>query len=398
MIEHVGNNCVGCGACASICEKHCIEMVVSQEGFLFPCIDYEKCVQCGLCEKICPALNNDSLHNIADAKILGIRSKEEYREDILKSASAGVFFFLAKTIIEQGGFVFGAVFDETWTVKHICGRTIEDVKRMQNSKYVQSDTTEVFAEIKRILREDSNASVLFCGTPCQCLAVKSFLGIEYENLYLVDIVCHGVPSPLAFKKYLKYLERIRKEPIVNYEFRYKYKGWNYHGYMSSYVKYNSHYWPTVTDPYMRSFLKMHNYRESCYTCQYNTSKKCADISLADFSGVRDVAPEFFTKAGCSEVYIHSDKGEKLMGLIKQYIEIIPLNSDDLKNYSLILKRERVRPTIRDNIYDGIVEMDDKAYVETKLMKSVSMKGLVRFYTPYNLRKIVSRIINLARIN
>ena len=241
MIDNIGKDCVGCGACASVCKKQCIEMSTDEEGFLYPQVHYEKCVQCGLCESVCPALNTqDYLRNIKDAEIFGVRSKQEYRNYIIKSASAGVFYFLAKSIIDQGGYVFGAVFDETWAVKHICGRTIDDVEKMQNSKYVQSNTTGIFAEVECVLQKDAASPVLFCGTPCQCLGLKSFLRKEYENLYLVDLVCHGVPSPLAFKKYLHYLERTREEPINDYQFRCKYKGWNYHGYMSSYVKYNSH--------------------------------------------------------------------------------------------------------------------------------------------------------------
>ena len=141
---------------------------------------------------------------------------------------------------------------------------------------------------------------------------------------------------------------------------------------------------------MSSYLKKINYRESCYSCKYNTVKKCADISLADFSGVRDIAPNFFTKVGCSEVYIHSEKGRFLLQLIEQYIENIPLNPKDLEGFNSILKKERVRPVARNYIYNGINEMNDKTYVETKLMKGISKKSIIRFYTPYLLRKFLSK--------
>lgn len=393
MIETVGDKCVGCGACASSCKMKCIEITANDEGFLYPKVNKDKCINCGICDKVCPALYNEPLHNINDAEIYGIRPNKENQHLVNKSASAGVFYFMAKAIIKKGGYIFGAVFDESHEVKHICGKTLDDISRMQNSKYVQSDTTGIFAQIQDIFNANTKTWLLFCGTPCQCLGLQSFLGRKYDNLFLVDLLCHGVPSPLAFKKYLHYLEQTKNETVKDFQFRCKYKGWNYHGYMSSYVKLNNHYWPTVRDPYMSSFLKMRNYRESCYSCKYNTVKKCADISLADFSGVRDIAPNFFTKVGCSEVYIHSEKGRFLLQLIEQYIESIPLNPKDLEGFNSILKKERVRPVARNFIYKGINEMNDKTYVETKLMKGISKKSIIRFYTPYLLRKFLSKFLS-----
>ena len=390
MIENVGNNCIGCGSCESVCGLSCITLKPNEEGFLYPEIDRIKCTQCNICETVCPVLYNGSMHTISDARILGIRPKQEKELEVKQSASAGVFYFIAKKIIESGGLVYGAAFDDNHVVKHICGKTIAEITKMQNSKYVQSDTSGVYKEIGNILRNDKEKNILFCGTPCQCVGLRSYLKQDYNNLYLLDLVCHGVPSPLALKKYLNYLQEEKKEPLKDFQFRYKYKGWNYHGYMSSYVKFNNHYWPTVRDPYMNSFLKMTNYRESCYTCQYNTNIKVSDITLADFAGVKNIAPDFFCKSGCSEIFIHTSKGDKLFKLITDQIESINLTQEQLKGYHTILTQKRNRPAIRDSIYKGITDNDDKSFVNNNLKKTITAKSILRFYIPDPIRRILSK--------
>ena len=390
MIDKIGDKCIGCGACESACTFDSINLLPNNEGFLYPVVDKNKCINCNVCDSVCPVLFNGLTHDIANAEIIGIGSKKENEQEIIKSASAGVFFFIAKHIIESGGYVYGAVFDNNHKVKHICGKTIDDLKKMQTSKYVQSDTTEIYKNIQIALRKNVEKPILFCGTPCQCVGLKSFLHQDYKNLYLLDLVCHGVPSPLAFKKYLGYLQETKKEPCEDFQFRCKHKGWNYHGYMSSYVKYNKHYWPTVCDPYMSSFLKMTNYRESCYSCQYNTQIKVSDITLADFAGVRKIAPDFFRKSGCSEIFIHTDKGNELFKSIINNIDFIQLKKEQLDGYHSILSKERTRPVIRNSIYKDITTSDNKTFVEKNLKKTIRTKSIIRFYIPDSLRKIITK--------
>ena len=239
MINRVGNQCIGCGACETSCNLGCIDLIPNDEGFLYPIVDIEKCINCNKCESVCPVLSNKYKCSIFDAEIYGVKPKKNYENLVLKSASGGVFYFLAKYFVECGGYVFGAVFDDNYQVKHCCAQSLEEIELMQNSKYVQSDVRNVFQQIHSILSADCNAFVLFCGTPCQCSGLRTYLKKDYQNLLIVDIVCHGVPSPLAFKKYLGYLSKEKKEPLKDYQFRIKLKGWNYKGYMSSYVKYNN---------------------------------------------------------------------------------------------------------------------------------------------------------------
>ena len=386
MIETIGSRCVGCGACVSACAKNCIEFRPDEEGFLYPFVDKDKCINCDACDKVCPVLYKGDVHDIMDAKSIGIRPNTDNEKKVTKSASGGAFYLIAEKLIEQGGYVFGAVFDDDHRVRHICGRTIDDVKRMQNSKYVQSDISGIYEKIKDILKKDHDAKVLFCGTPCQCAGLKSFIGKEYDNLYILDLVCHGVPSPLAFEKYLKYLEKTKGEKVSDYQFRCKHKGWNYHGYMSSFVKFNNHYWPTVKDPYMSCFFKMNDYRESCYTCRYNNSLKVSDMTLSDFAGVRELAPDFFSKAGCSQIFIHTEKGFGLFDSIKENIDFVELGVGVHEGYHTILTKERKRPKARDIVYKNINKLSDKEFVESNMLRYVSKKSILRFYMPYSLRK------------
>ena len=159
--------------------------------------------------------------------------------------------------------------------------------------------------------------------------------------------------------------------------------------MSSYVKYNDHFWPVVKDPYMSSFLKQLDYRECCYSCEYNTSRKDADLTLADFAGIKKIAPDFFTPSGCSKVYIHNSKGEKFFKLIDSYIETIPLSFEEMKGTGKILTEKRVRKPVRDTIYKDITTISDAEYVKNRLGKAVTFKNILRFYIPEKLRKFLS---------
>ena len=313
-------------------------------------------------------------------------AKTEYTEDIKRSASGGVFYFLASYFIEKGGTVFGAVFDQNFNVKHTCAGSMDAVRPMQNSKYVQSDSRGVYKEVKSILDSDPEAYVLFSGTPCQCSGLKSYLRKDYKNLLTADMVCHGVPSPLAFEKYLRYLSVRNKEAVKDYQFRYKLKGWNYRNFMSSYVKFNNNFWPVVHDPYMSAFLSQSDYRECCYSCEYNTTKKAADVTMADFVGVRDIAPDFYSPVGCSELYIHNQKGFDYLENIQPFIECFELSLKQMKGYGKVLKEPRVRKPIRDRIYKDITTMSDKDFVEQRLRETISPKRIVRFYTPLSVRR------------
>ena len=190
-------DCCGCSACVQRCPKQCITLKEDNEGFLYPIVDKKTCIDCGLCEKVCPIL-----HQGEPQKPLKVYAAKNLNEEIRRqSSSGGIFTLLAEQVIQEGGVVFGARFDENWEVKHDYTETIEGLAVFRGSKYVQSRIEDNYKKAEEFLKQ--GRKVLFSGTPCQIAGLKRFLRKEYEELLTVDFVCHGVPSPGVWRKYLK---------------------------------------------------------------------------------------------------------------------------------------------------------------------------------------------------
>ena len=200
------SSCCGCEACVQCCPKQCLTMHEDCEGFLYPQVDESSCIDCGLCEKVCPVIHQNASQEPLSSYI-AINPNEEIR---LKSSSGGIFTLLAEKIIAEGGVVFGARFDENWDVVHAWTDTIEGLAPLCGSKYVQSRIGNTYNEAKDFLKQ--GRKVLFSGTPCQIAGLKKFLRKEYANLLTVDFICHGVPSPGVWRRYLSELrESLRAE-------------------------------------------------------------------------------------------------------------------------------------------------------------------------------------------
>ena len=206
-------DCCGCHACASVCARHSITMQEDNEGFLYPVVDASTCIDCGLCEKVCPVINQDE-----PRKPLKVYAAKNRNEEIRRqSSSGGIFTPLAESVIREGGVAFGAKFDKDWNVVHAWTDTIEGIADFRGSKYVQSIIGDTYREAREFLKQ--GRKVLFSGTPCQIAGLRKFLRKEYENLLTVDVVCHGVPSPLVWREYLK--ENTKGKEILRIDFREK---------------------------------------------------------------------------------------------------------------------------------------------------------------------------------
>ena len=300
-------NCVGCCGCESICPVDAITMKPNQEGFLYPKVDEETCILCGKCLKVCPT--QQLLTPVPrPEKGYAVQGDEAAQQD---SSSGGVFPLLAEAMLARGGYVAGAVYDKDFQVKHKVSNKREDIFEMRSSKYVQSNSRGVFAEVQRLLEQ--NQEVLFTGCVCQIAGLKAYLGKEYPKLYTADVVCHGVPSPEVYRSYLKEHER-KAGSIEEINFRKKQAlGWKSGVYIR--FKGGKMYIAKGYDPYMAVFLNDWSLRKSCYQCEFKQAKY-ADLTLGDFWGIGQLDTEIEKEKGVSVVTVNSVKGSTLLGDIR----------------------------------------------------------------------------------
>jgi len=352
MIDVVGKKCCGCTACKNVCMQECIIMKENEEGFLYPSIDYDKCIGCGLCETVCPVLNKKSdvktgyegLHRSFAVTALN----EEYLE---RSSSGGVFSVLAERTLAEGGLVFGASFsDDFMKVEHIAIDKVEDLGKLQGSKYLQSDLRDAFIQCKGFLEKGSK--VLFSGVPCQIAGLKRFLGKEYESLICVEMICHGTPSSAVWQKYLDSVGA-KHELIQNVFFRDKTMGWENFSVRidleSGKVLKESH----RINSYMGVFLRNYALRESCYVCLAKGDNTCADITLGDFWGVQNAYPEYYKENGVSVVITHTGKGLALLEECSKYLLIHETDLQKSLEENWVIYRSVSRPEERDTFFGDL---------------------------------------------
>ena len=307
------SECTGCYACHSVCRKNAIEMKSDERGFLVPIINYDLCIGCKLCQRVCP-LNSPELKTEEKTKAYAAYANENKLR--LSSSSGGLFSCFADCIISNNGAVYGAVFSEEWEVIH--GRTTDDFSKMRTSKYVQSRIGDIFCRVQKDL--ESNMSVLFTGTPCQVAGLNSYLkqkGIDTNNLFTVDIICHGVPSPMLWKKHLYNISNGKR--IKNINFRDKRFSWGGFSLTVSFDDLTEYSKVAGEDGYMRGFFANMTLRNSCYACKFKSIMRESDITIADYWGVEKYDPDIMNEKGTSAVIIHSDKGRRLFENIKEKI-------------------------------------------------------------------------------
>ncbi|MCR5718974.1 MAG: Coenzyme F420 hydrogenase/dehydrogenase, beta subunit C-terminal domain [Lachnospiraceae bacterium] len=423
------SKCTGCNACMQICPAKCIEMKRDAEGFWYPVADKDKCLKCNACVNACPVINCGKVHSgnlhlsneneTGDAKTIrknetesdekagcgnetesdekagcgnenesddkagcgngleqckvlayGCRNRDE---DVrYKSSSGGVFSAFAKEIIEDGGVVFACVLKgKKAVIEKTCD--ISGLEAMRGSKYVQCDTQNAYSEIKEILA--SNRKVLFVGTPCQTAGLYSFLGYrEYPNLFTMDFICHGVPSPKLFEDYVDSIESKNKSKVTSFKFRNKDKGWSQTGLqLGTYYELKNgktvRNYPAFKDRYMNAFLDDVALRPSCYDCRFKSiPKSYADYTVADFWGISKIIPELNDKKGTSLLLVHSKKGEEYLKEIAEALEALPVGFKESVKRNPPLLKSAVRYKRRDRFFEDY-EKYGYDYVEKKYMSA-----------------------------
>ena len=314
--------CTGCLACYNACSHKAIELRKDEEGFIYPEINAELCVDCGLCKSVCPIIvgTDDVTHEPLATYAAWNRDKHVVR----KSSSGGLFTTIAEWVLAKNGVIYGAAFDENLHVRHRRVDTITDLERLRGSKYVQSFIGESY----QLVREDLELGrwVLFSGTPCQIGGLKKILNDKIcEKLITIDIVCHGVPSPLIFEEYKNYLERKYQSKIVSYSFRDKKWSWNLFNMRATFENGAEYIGKWEEDIFFRGFLRELYQRPACHTCHFTSINRCGDFTCRHEAGEK----HDFDK-GVSMILVNSEKAKNVLEDIKQGLYCYSRTIDDAK--------------------------------------------------------------------
>lgn len=358
------DKCTGCMACVSSCVHHAIDIVVDDEGFDRPAINQDKCVDCGLCSKKCPINCPPILHK--PVKIYSGWSADASVR--LLSSSGGAFIEIARSVISANGVVFGCTLNEDLKAEHIYVESLKDLQeKLSGSKYVQSKIGNSYKQAKEFLLQ--GRLVLFSGTPCQIAGLKNYLGGGFQNLLTVDLVCHGVPSPMLFEDYKMYIQSKEGMVIDDIKFRLKKSSWIFFNMaISGHIeknkrvkKYIGHYYE---DPYIRGFLRDYFQRPCCYQCKFTSAERCSDFTIGDWWGYksRSSIDKGYAYKGVSLILVNTNKALSLISSLNMQIKERTLDDAKKTNVCLshpypmdILKRKCFWEDYRKVSFDKIVE-------------------------------------------
>lgn len=374
------HKCCGCSACVQICPKKCISFQQDMQGFKYPEVDDNICVKCGKCQKVCPVLNHSEPQSPINV-YAAINPDEDIRA---MSSSGGVFSALAELIINQGGVVFGASFNNKWEVIHSYAESISDTIKFRGSKYVQSNMGDNYTKVRDILLD--GRIVLFSGTPCQIMGLKKFLQKDYDNLVTVSVVCHGVPSPLVWQTYLDNLLLASPGQLTDISFRDKSTGWNNYNFRVNGVRDGAETESEfVCEPfrqnlYMQLFSTNLSLRPSCFQCPANDGKSRSDIVIADYWGVDVIHPEISDNKGTSLVLVYTNKG-------MNYWDSLVLTMQE-STYDTALK---YNPCIKDCVKETVLnKLFWNIFSRSRLANINPLLKVVRSYR--NVSYILNRIL------
>lgn len=328
---HDKRDCCGCSACVQRCPQGCISLQEDTEGFLYPQVNSTECINCDLCKKVCPLVNR--MNVITPKQVFAVKNKNE--EERLNSSSGGVFIALARDIINSGGVVFGVVYDEKWELKHTYTEILAGVMPMMGSKYLQSRVESSYQQAEKFLKQ--GRKVLFSGTPCQIAGLRAFLGKAYPYLLTVDLVCHGVPSPGVWRKYIKEIE-IDDKLISSISFRDKKAGWkNYSFVIYGKLDLGTNEKSVLLSEihrdnlFMKGFLANIYLRPSCYLCKCKNGVSNSDITIADYWGINQIMPDFDDDKGVGLVLLSTEKGYECFSALGMIVKESSYSDACLRN-------------------------------------------------------------------
>lgn len=307
MLAEEKKHCTGCSACLNICPVNAIHMEKNAQGFLYPVVDPDVCTECKRCERICPKLQAYQENTDAPA-CYAARAKDAVRQ---VSSSGGMFTVLARYILKKGGVVCGASMEQDFRVRHICIEREEDLSKLRQSKYVQSDTGLVYREISQYLKD--RRKVLFSGCPCQVAAARNYFG-EYDRILYVDLLCHGVPSVQMLQDYMR--ENFDLDQVSGLQFRSKQNGWRSDQLRVFYRDHTSQPIPWAESAYEEGFHRNISLRDGCEDCEFCGMRRQGDLTIGDFWKVEEYDPGLNDGKGTSVVLVNNERGRKILNRVK----------------------------------------------------------------------------------
>ena len=399
-IKHVDikekSDCCGCTACMNICPKGAITMQEDNEGFLYPKIDKNKCINCGLCKKVCPIINSKK-EIIKEQGGYVINNKDNKVR--LESTSGGAFTAISNYVIKNGGYVFGAAFDDEFRVIHQCVSKNDELYKFRNSKYVQCSPGDSFKKCKDLL--DKNKLVCYSGTPCQIEGLKNYLQKDYDNLILVDVVCRAVPSPKLLETYLNYIRKskLNNEEIEKVIFRDKSK-YGYKYTLMTIKSKNEIYQEGIdTDPYLRAFFSGLAIRPSCENCKFKKQYRVSDFTMWDCFNVESFNKKMDDNGGTTRLLVQSEKGKEIFEKIKDNIEYTKIDNNILIRDSRELVRTTKNNPNRTKFFDDFNSKDyeelNKIYFPNTFkikLERFSRRRLVNLKSYKKIKKIAKKIL------
>lgn len=380
------SQCCGCGACANVCPKQCISMMPDEEGFLYPNIDDTLCVNCKKCIHTCPVTNKHS----EEIQILKSYVVQNKNLEIKKESTSGGFFScVAEHILSLGGFVYAPMFDEEMKVHHKKITNSQDVALARGSKYVQSEIGDCYRQIKKELNE--NRMICFAGTPCQVEGLIKVLGKKPENLVTVGVVCHGVPSPKVWRKYISEIQQKYKKKVVFVNFRDKTLGYHRSG-VKIYFDDGSSKVMTPQDIYLRTFFAEICSRPSCYKCNFKDLGRVSDFTLFDAWNAEDQEIGLDNK-GATNVFINSQNGIEIFeNLGSNFIFKETDYNQAVSEDGIMVLHSAVPNVNRRKFFDNI---DKYKLVE---LQSQYYPLSVKQHLKYMVKDVLNRIGILEKIN
>lgn len=369
--------CTGCFACYNICPKKAIEMIEDDNGFIYPRINKEKCIDCNLCRKVCPSLNKATFNSPKVCYAMQAKDSEKLKE----STSGGASTIFAEYILKNDGVIYGAAFEEGFKIQYVRIENIKDLRKIKGSKYVHCYVNDTYKKVKEDL--NNKRLVLFTGTPCQIAGLKRYLMKDYENLYCIDIICHGVPSQSYLKDeissqvLLDNIDEIKFRDDEKFKLILKSKG-------EIVLEKNM-----SDSKYYEGFMEAIFYRDNCYQCLYARPERISDITIGDFWGISHEANLYKKREhGLSVLLILTEKGMKLLDECAEEMELEERPVSEAVNGNSQLRA----PSQKYKYYEKFKKLYPKygfgkAYVKTRKMKMVKKKLKTNLLINYIYRKM-----------